>query len=198
VRDFIASLLCGFLLFACNTGLCGQDLLGKWEEFSRSTDSRELCSWLRMRARCELTGERCSPGSGVVTPPFYGRLGIFVTLRTGGRVRGCYGAFSHDSVSLDLVLVRYLEGALTGDPRHEPITGAELEDTEIIVTVASQPVPVDDLLSVDPGSYGIMLTFENGSDLVFVPAEVRTTSYLKKVVAGRQYQARVFRAVTLK
>ena len=138
-----------FSLLICAESLFSHegDSFAAWKEFSTGKDSSLLISWLKKNARCIITGHRFSEKPGVEIPQFYGRYGIFITLKNSKGVRGCYGSFYPHTPDARMLLSDYLEGALTRDPRHEPVDISELDATDIILTVASHPVPVEDIYS---------------------------------------------------
>jgi AMMECR1 domain-containing protein len=172
-------------------------MLEQWTEFSKKPDCSKLVSWLRCQARSRLTGMPCKKMLSVTTPPFFGRLGIFITLKKGSKVRGCYGAFSHVSADIETLLSDYIIGALTRDPRYTPLDISEFDDTDIIMTITTAPSPVDDYTSVDTHRYGIVLVCGENSS-IFVPAEIRSASYIKKAIAGKTCQVSAFKAVTIR
>ena len=166
--------------------------------FSRSEQSDSLISWLKCMMREELIGEACVGHQLPVCPHFYGRVGLFVTLRKNRQVRGCYGAFDHRAESIEVVLIEYLRGALRSDPRYAPVDISECDEIDIIVTVAGTPFPVRDLNVLDISRYGVIVTCEDHSHVVIVPAEVRSTDYLKRLLPRKGIvQIAGFRAVTI-
>jgi AMMECR1 domain-containing protein len=192
---------CAFLLaFSAlmRVSLAVEDpMLEQWAEFSKKTGCGKLSSWLRCQARSRLAGVPCNERLGVSTPPFFGRLGVFITLKKGTRVRGCYGAFSHASADIEALLSDYITGALTRDPRYKPLDISEIEDTEIIMTITTAPSPVDDYASIDTKRYGVVLACGEHT-IIFVPAEIRSVSYLEKAMAGKSCQVSAFKAVTIR
>ncbi len=171
-------------------------LLSEWRDFSGRPECKKLLQWLRCQARARLTGTRCGERLVAATPDYFGRLGMFVTLKKGSRVRGCFGAFSHGITDTGSLLNDYLAGALTRDPRYNPLDVAELADTRIIITVTSQPLPVNDIDSIDARNFGITVMCGNETT-VYVPAEIKSTSYIGKKIRGSACQISMFRAVTL-
>ncbi|MBP7734899.1 MAG: AMMECR1 domain-containing protein [Spirochaetes bacterium] len=121
---------------------------------------------------------------------------MFVTLSKGKKVRGCYGAFSHSITDGESLLSDYLTGALTRDPRYRPLDISELRNTRIIITITSQPFPVNDIGSIDLQYYGVMLQCGN-SAAIYVPAEIKSMQYIEKIMRGSSCQVYGFRAVTL-
>ena len=202
-RRVIDMLLAAILLVAIMTppGLLfsmEDQTLEKWSEFSKKAECRKLMSWLRCLAGARLTGEKDCGSPDIKTPPFFGSLGMFITLKRGRRIRGCYGAFSHAVTDLRGLLSDYLTGALTRDPRYAPLDAAELADTDIILTVATMPSPVSDAGSIDTNRYGVMLVCNGDETSVFVPAEVRASSYIEQFMKGKSCQVSAFRAITIR
>ncbi len=172
--------------------------LEEWRDFSHTAESGRLVEWLRCRARAMLAGNNCTGRLKAGTPQFYGKLGIFVTLKKGKTVRGCYGAFFHSAPGITDILADYLSGALTRDPRYKPLGLSELEHTEIIITIASQPHAVYDPDSIDTLRYGIALTCGDGAVTVYVPSELRGVQDLRKYYREKECQVSVFEAVTIR
>lgn len=61
-------------------------------------------------------------------------VGIFVTLRKEGQLRGCIGNFAEAS-RLDSALERAARGSATHDPRFPPVTGDELGQLTVEVSL---------------------------------------------------------------
>jgi AMMECR1 domain-containing protein len=170
----------------------------QWVSFSRTEDSLELITWLKCRMREEFIGGECKSPPFKRYPPFFGRFGLFITLKRGREIRGCYGAFDHRSESIELTLIEYLRGALRSDPRYEPVDISEIGEIDVIITVAERPFPVRDINVLDIYKYGIIVTGENNESTVFVPAEVRSIEYLKsRLKLKRIIQIAAFRAATI-
>ncbi len=192
-------LLIIFLLWTASAVPAGPALLDEWARFSKSGDSRNLLTWLRCKTKETLTGDACGAGLDARTPSFYGKLGIFITLVKGNRVRGCFGAFHHKSENIEAVLEEYLHGALRCDPRYPPADVSELEDLKIVLTLAGEQYPVDDINSVDISRFGIILTLDDNEKIVFVPAEIKSMEYLRNRMRGLAIrQIAAFEAVVIR
>ncbi|RPI93674.1 MAG: AMMECR1 domain-containing protein [Spirochaetales bacterium] len=114
-------------------------------------------------------------------------------------MRGCFGAFHHKTGDAELTLREYINGALFLDPRYPPLDIRELGETRIILTVAGDLVPVDDINQVDFSRYGLMISFENGEKIVLVPSEIRSRDRLDRIIgSGMVVQCAAFRAVTIR
>jgi AMMECR1 domain-containing protein len=198
VISAVCAMLLTFMAFPPESRPFEDPLLSEWRDFSGRPECKKMLQWLRCQARARLTGTQCSERSDpdTVLPLLSGHLGLFVTLKKGNRVRGCYGAFSHYTATTQSLLSDYLTGALTRDPRYHPLDVSELADTRIIITITSQPVPVNDISFIDVRHFGIELLCGNETT-VYVPAEIKSTSYIEKKINGTPCQIAMFKAVTL-
>jgi len=171
-------------------------LLSEWSDFSGKPECLKLMDWLRCQVRERLTGILCKDRFDAVMPRYFGQLGMFVTLKKGKNVRGCYGAFSHSVTDVKSLFSDYLTGALTRDPRYKPLDVSELVSTRIIITITSQPFPVNDPGSLDLDHYGIVLQCGDRVS-IYVPAEIKNNNYIEKIMQGGSCQVSAFKAVTL-
>jgi len=173
----------------------GDDYLGAWYALVQSKDSEKILTWMRNESESilEQKPER-RVNCPVELPSFYGRLGLFVTFMHGGKNRGCFGSFYHASSNAEDIIRAYILGALRNDHRSVPLSRSELDGAEIVLTVTAQPVPVPSLESVDISSYGVMVN----SEMVFVPAEIKTHERLRRLCKGMVESVFAFKALTIK
>ncbi len=143
--------------------------LRKWEEFSTSKDGRTLLAWTRCQMKEMLGGDRCLQRLTVSVPPCFGRHGLFVTLVRKGSVRGCYGAFSHQSSDMEATLKDYLYGALKRDARYRSVELIEAGDTRIIITITGEEHTIDDIHSVDLSRHGLVVTTSENEAYALFP-----------------------------
>ncbi len=175
------------------------DPLREWAAFAGSPESRELAAWMRCVAGGRLRARECTRRLPVAVPAYFGRMGLFITLVRKAKVRGCFGAFHHKSDDAELTLREYITGALFSDPRHPPLDESELPDTAIILTIAGELVPVDDINRVDFSRYGLMISLDTGERIVLVPSEIRSRDRLDRIIGtGTVVQCAAFRAVTIR
>lgn len=175
------------------------DPLVRWAGFSKSNDARKIISWMQCSMKDILDNNKCSEPLDISTPPFYGQLGVFVTLVKKGKVRGCYGAFHHQSDKIEDVLREYLKGALKRDHRYRPIDAGEISDVDIIITIAGSQYSVDNINNIDVINYGVAVTFNNNESDILVPSEIKNTESLKNRLKGKEVnQITVFKAVTIR
>ncbi len=170
----------------------------KWEEFSHTAEKIQLSKWMRTTAENILEKNKITTELNITLPAQPECTGLFITLIRKGKVRGCFGAFSHRYNTPADILKDYIKGALYLDPRHTPLEKYELEDTEIILTVTSNPEPVDDINNVDISNFGIFTECEDSSRTVIVPAEYKTSSKVLKLTGNSGCRFQKFRAVTIK
>ncbi|MEJ2039209.1 MAG: AmmeMemoRadiSam system protein A [Desulfosarcinaceae bacterium] len=84
-------------------------------------------------------------------PVLLALCGIFVTLKTGGELRGCIGSLSASEPLVDGVVSHALNAAFN-DPRFGPLRDEELERVSIEISVLTEPQPLaytdaDDLVA---------------------------------------------------
>ena len=97
--------------------------------------------------------------------------GAFVTLRNGGKLRGCIGYIAPIKPTWEAVLDNAAAAAVR-DPRFSPVSPRDLPLLEIEVSVLTEPVPIPDWQAFEPGRDGIVLE-KAGRRAVFLP-EVAT------------------------
>jgi len=93
--------------------------------------------------------------------------GLFVTLRTQGRLRGCIGRIESDQ-PLAAILPQVALDAALRDPRFPPVTAEELGALEIEVSVLTKPERLAGLEELVPGRDGVILSHD-GHQGVFLP-----------------------------
>jgi len=83
--------------------------------------------------------------------------GAFVTLHHRGRLHGCIGRV----MTLDplaAVVVECAASAATQDPRFAPLRPQDLQETEIEISVLSEPRQVATPEEIEPGIHGLLIT----------------------------------------
>jgi AmmeMemoRadiSam system protein A len=113
-------------------------------------------------------------------PIFDEKRGVFVTLKTGGRLRGCIGRFDPSEPFRQLLLEMAVASA-TQDPRflYDRVTPRELPELTIEVSVLSPLERTDDPLSIELGTHGIYINkgFQSGC---FLPQVATETGWSKE------------------
>lgn len=85
------------------------------------------------------------------------RAGAFVSIKKGGRLRGCIGTFQPTRPNLAEEIISNAVSAACRDPRFPPVELEELEDLDISVDVLSEPEQVTDPSMLDPKKYGVIV-----------------------------------------
>lgn len=197
MKRFIHSIVAAmFVIFLCSWST--PDPIDQWEEFSHSKDKLLFIDWLKQNARSiSLKKSELNPVP-VQIPSLYSNTGVFITLIKNRRVRGCYGAFDHSETDASLLLRGYLKGALSYDPRYRPLERDEIDEAEIVVTVASRPEQVESLNNVDISRFGLFIECDGEQGIVFVPAEYKTSGRLNRENKYSSCRTSRFRAVTIR
>jgi len=185
-------------LYSLFLSAASDSCLDRWSEFSHSAEKTKLTEWMRNTAESILAKNKIVNTLEVTLTAPPDCTGLFITLIRKGKVRGCYGAFSHRYTSPAEILRDYIKGALFLDPRHEPLERHELAETEIVLTIASNPEPIDDINNVDISDFGLFIECDDASQTVIVPAEYRTASGVMKLTGNSPCRYYKFRAVTIR
>ena len=172
--------------------------IDRWEEFTRSAEKTQLTEWMREAAGNILNKNKTFPDLKISPPAPPECTGMFITLIKNRKVRGCFGAFSHNKSSFTAIIRDYIKGALSYDPRYEPLEKHELDDTEIVLTIASNIEPINDINSVDISNFGLYIECEDSTRLVIVPAEYRTISRIMKLTGNSPCRFYKFRGITIR
>ena len=195
LKSLITGLICIIAIFNISAA---DSCIDRWDEFTHSAEKHQLTRWMRDTSRSMLNKEKIPPDLDIVLPAEPECTGLFITLIKQGKVRGCFGAFSHNKSSFCAILRDYIKGALSYDPRYNPIEKHEFNDTEIILTIASNIEPINDINSVDISNFGLYIECDDSSKLVIVPAEYRTVSRVMKLTGNTQCRFYRFRGVTVR
>lgn len=111
---------------------------------------------------------RVAAGLGLADAPgLLRRRGAFVTLRAGGRLRGCIGTIEGRGPLLHEVAAN-AAGAAIGDPRFPPVTPDESSNLSIEVSALSPLREVAGPQVIEVGRHGIVLG-KSGRQAVFLP-----------------------------
>ena len=112
---------------------------------------------LRLARRCLEARVRREPppaverGGGLAE-----RMGVFVTIHTGGQLRGCLGRLEHDRPIAETVA--HLSAIVSdSDPRFRPLTPSELAVTEIEISALTPEQRVADISEIEVGRHGLIV-----------------------------------------
>jgi len=93
--------------------------------------------------------------------------GVFVTLRKGGKLRGCIGHFAPDT-PLGLAVGRMALEAAFNDTRFRPIKADELPMIEVEISALTRPKPIPEPGQIRVGRDGVIIE-KNGRSATFLP-----------------------------
>lgn len=97
------------------------------------------------------------------------RAGAFVSLKTGGSLRGCIGTILPSQRSLAEEICANAVAAASRDPRFPPVREEELGDLVYDVDVLSAPEPVAGPAELDPARYGVIVSAPDGRRGLLLP-----------------------------
>ena len=114
-------------------------------------------------------GEIISPPNDLPEEFLTKRAGTFVTIEKDGQLRGCIGTYLPTRINIAEEIVRNAIAAANEDYRFGPIKKEELPYLSYTVYILSYPEPVNDLKTLDPKKFGIIVktgpfTYPNGSE----------------------------------
>jgi len=102
------------------------------------------------------TGASTNPPHGLETPNLLALRGAFVTLKIGGRLRGCIGTVEPRKPLKDTVR-EMARAAATGDPRFLPIDSMELPAIDLEISVLSPSRRVHSPEEIVAGTHGLII-----------------------------------------
>ncbi|MFH2052069.1 MAG: AmmeMemoRadiSam system protein A [bacterium] len=112
--------------------------------------------------------DRVAADTGFVIGPALRReRGAFVTLTSGGQLRGCIGSIEGFEPLVQAV-VENAANAAVGDPRFEPVGAGELGHLELEISALTPLTPVPGPEAIEIGRHGIVLE-HSGRRSVFLP-----------------------------
>lgn len=83
----------------------------------------------------------------------------FVTIHNKDEsLRGCIGTIEPRTENLWQEIISNAVSACSRDPRFDPVTESELDNIEVSVDVLSVPERVEDIKTLDPKKYGIIIS----------------------------------------
>ena len=120
------------------------------------------------------------PKTRVDDPALLAHQGCFVTLKTGGRLRGCIGQFVAEKPLFEMVCEMAVASARR-DPRFADsrIRPADLPKLDIEISVLSPMEKTDDPLSLELGKHGIYIT-DGRTSGCFLPQVAEETGWTKE------------------
>ena len=115
------------------------------------------------------SGKTASPEDlGItITPGMRQVMGTFVTLQTGGELRGCIGEIFPRRPLFKAVMERAVDAGVN-DPRFPPVSKQELPLLHYEISALTPPVPVASYKEIVLGRHGMVIE-KNGRSAVFLP-----------------------------
>ncbi len=146
------------------------------EEFSLSIEEKEL---LLSLAREGISAAVCGvrevdevlAGRSLDNPRLNRKMGVFVTLKEEGALRGCIGVI-HPEEPLYRTVIEAAISSAVRDPRFFPLTEEEIGSTTIEISVLSQFRRVYDEEDIHVGEHGLLL--RNGLNAGLLLPQVAT------------------------
>ena len=114
----------------------------------------------------------------ITSPELKEKSGVFVTLRTHGKLRGCLGRMVSD-IPLYKLVSEMAVSAAKDDPRFNQIQPSDLEGLEIDISVLSPLQKIDDPLDFELGKHGIYI-IKGSSNGCFLPQVATETGWTKE------------------
>ena len=105
-----------------------------------------------------------------LTPVFYEKRGVFVTLTSAGELRGCIG-LPYPVMPLGEAIVHAAKAAALEDPRFPSVSKEELSKIDLEVTILTVPIPLlcepaERPANVIVGKHGIIIRSMGTSGLL--------------------------------
>ena len=91
--------------------------------------------------------------------------GVFVTLKSKGRLRGCIG-YPIPAGPLAEILPKAARAAALDDHRFEAVSASELDRLKIEVSVLSPPVFVHTVADIEIGRHGLIVSYDSSRGLL--------------------------------
>ena len=114
----------------------------------------------------------------ITSPELNEKNGVFVTLRTQGKLRGCIGRMVSD-IPLHKLVSEMAVSAATDDPRFNQIEPSELDDLEIDISVLSPLQMAKNPLDFELGRHGIYVKKDSATGC-FLPQVATDTGWTKE------------------
>jgi AmmeMemoRadiSam system protein A len=112
--------------------------------------------------------------------------GVFVTLKKGGKLRGCMGTFKPVQKNAAYEIVSNAMTAAENDPRFPEVEKEELNEISISVDILSEPEAVRNKSQLDPKKYGILVKGGHQTGLLLPDLEGIETAEKQLNIAKRK------------
>jgi len=145
-------------------------------------DKKTLLKLARESISGYLKGNKNTPSKLGLSEIMNQKLGVFVTLKNGGKLRGCIGRFNPDK-SLYQTIEDIAISAATRDSRFDPVTPEELNQIEIEISILTPLKKIESIDQIQLGKHGIYIKkgFSSGT---FLPQVATETHWTKEEFLG--------------
>lgn len=126
----------------------------------------------------EYVREGKRPTLEVAEPALKEKRGVFVTLRKGGKLRGCIGR-TMPVDKLYQAVSRIAVQSAVADPRFPPVSLKELKETEIEISVLTVPRKIKNIEEIELGRDGVIIK-SGMRQGVFLPQVATETGWSKE------------------
>lgn len=103
------------------------------------------------------------------------KMGVFVTLKKDGQLRGCIGEFEPDMPLYKLVQQKVIDSAIH-DPRFYPVETEELKSIKIEISVLSPWQKINDWRKIELTKHGVFIK-RGGKGGTFLPQVAKETNW---------------------
>ena len=101
--------------------------------------------------------ERLKRPEGILDEMIQKRAGVFVSLKLGGRLRGCIGTISPATACIADEILQNAISAGTRDPRFDSVQKSELPKLVYSVDVLEESEPIESMEELDVKQYGVIV-----------------------------------------
>ncbi|HAK88502.1 MAG TPA: AMMECR1 domain-containing protein [Nitrospiraceae bacterium] len=105
-----------------------------------------------------IKNKKIIPPPEKLAPEMKKKAGVFICLKKHGELRGCIGTFVPCEENIYKEIVKNAVSAAMEDPRFPKVAENELPGIQYSVDVLSEPEKVEDISSLDPRKYGVIVT----------------------------------------
>ena len=121
---------------------------------------------------------------------------VFVTLRIGGKLRGCIGSLTPLRANLVEETMDRARAAAFEDPRFSSLTLSELERTDVEVSILGPLETIGSHDDLDPARFGIEVSDGHGKRAVLLP-EISGVDTVEQQIELTRQKARIVRGANL-
>jgi len=119
-------------------------------------------------------------------PQFEGQAGVFVSIKMGGKLRGCIGTVEPVRNNLAEEIIANSISAGVRDPRFPPVRTEELKEINFSVDILSPMEKVNSAADPDPKRYGLLVKSGQRSGLLLPDLEGIDTVAQQMEIARRK------------